>query len=101
MSSVRPLQLSILRDIGWTAWDPIGLLPPGQKWDHQPFADEYDSYLLKAAGDLRRQVPLDEVVVDLLRIERDTMGRGVRPGQKERADATARLIQSYILDLDR
>lgn len=46
-------KLSRLRDIGWSKWDPIGLLGDGQKWDDedcQQFADEYDSYLLQAAG---------------------------------------------------
>ncbi len=49
MSSFRPIELSVLRDIGWNEWDPIGLLAPGQTWDHEPFADEFDGYLLKAA----------------------------------------------------
>lgn len=31
-------------------WDPIGLLPKGEIWDHKNFADEYDSYLLEVAG---------------------------------------------------
>jgi hypothetical protein len=100
MSSHRPIKLSILRDIGWKEWDPIGLLAPGQKWDHEPFADEYDGYLLKAAGDLRRKVPLEEVVRYLLRIEREGIGLGVHSGQTERAEATVRLIQSYITELD-
>ena len=34
-----------LREIGWKDWDPIGLGPP-----EEPFDDEYDSYLLRAAG---------------------------------------------------
>jgi hypothetical protein len=100
MGTYRPIKLSVLRDIGWEKWDPIGLLASGQKWDHEPFADEYDGYLLKAAGDLRRKVPLEEVVGYLLRIEREGMGLGVRSGQTERAEATARSIQSYILELD-
>jgi hypothetical protein len=100
MSSDRPIKLSVLRDIGWKEWDPIRLLGSGQKWDHEPFADEYDRYLLKAAGDLRRKVSRAEVVGYLLSVERETMGIGVHPGQTQRAEATACLIQSYILELD-
>jgi len=27
------IKLSRLRDIGWSKWDPIGLLGDGQQWD--------------------------------------------------------------------
>ncbi|MBB4630217.1 hypothetical protein SAMN04244581_04955, partial [Paracoccus denitrificans] len=44
------IKLSKLRDIGWSLWDPIGLLDPESpagRWDDEAnlsFADEYDSY---------------------------------------------------------
>ena len=53
------LKLSRLRDIGWSIWDPIGLMGSEQNWDDEdcrPFADEYDSYLIQAAGQLRRGI---------------------------------------------
>ena len=61
------VRLSRLRDIGWSIWDPIGLLAEGETWDQKPFADEYDSYLMHAAGQLRRNVPTEEVVDYLYR----------------------------------
>lgn len=55
-----PIKLSVLRDIGWKEWDPIGLLAAGEIWDHQPFADEYDRYLLAVAGGFRRGMSLED-----------------------------------------
>ena len=57
VSAHPKLRLSRLRDIGWDLWDPIGLLAPDAKWDDEAnisFADEYDSYLVSAASQLRR-----------------------------------------------
>ena len=73
------LKLSRLRDIGWSVWDPIGLLGPDQKWtdeDCLPFADEYDSYLIQAAGRLRRGEAASDVASYLAKIEVEHMGLG-------------------------
>lgn len=58
-SSKHPkIRFSQLRDIGWTLRDPIGLLgvEDGRLDDENSlgFADEYDTYLVSAAGQLRR-----------------------------------------------
>ena len=47
-------RLSHLRHIGWSVWDPIGMLSSGQKWSDEdclPFAGEYDSYIGPGPGD--------------------------------------------------
>jgi len=81
---MRPkIRLSRLRDIGWTIWDPIGLLDEGETWDQKPYADEYDSYLMQAAGQLRRNVPVTEVVDYLVQIESVHMGFRSSPSQRE------------------
>ncbi|MCJ2032093.1 hypothetical protein MKK50_22250 [Methylobacterium sp. J-043] len=80
MTNRPPIKLSRLRDIGWREWDPIGLLAAGETWDHKLFADEYDAYLMKVAGDLRRGGELQEAASYLVSIERDYMAIGVRPG---------------------
>ena len=100
MTTRPPIKLSRVRDIGWSEWDPIGLLAAGDTWDHKPFADEYDAYLLKVAGDFRRGEELQEAVDYLISIERDHIGIGVRPGQEARAEATARALRGYMDDLD-
>ena len=52
IASQSTAMLNRLRDIGWTLWDPIGLLPPEGEWDdcaNRSFAGEYDQYLIAAA----------------------------------------------------
>lgn len=92
----HPLKLSYLRDIGFAEWDPIGLLAKGEVWNHKPFADEYDSYLLEAAGRLQRDWVLEDAVNFLMEIERDHMGLGQRATSRARAEATAKAISAYL-----
>ena len=47
MAERAKFKLSRLREIGWSLWDPIGLSGFEGTLD-----DEYDSYLLQAAGRL-------------------------------------------------
>jgi len=91
------IKLSRLRDIGWTKWDPIGLLREGQRWDDEDcraFADEYDSYLLAAAGQLRRGASEKEVVRYLIDIEANHIGLGRTWRAKARARAVVAAIQA-------
>ena len=98
--SPRPkIKLSRLRDIGWSLWDPIGLLPAGETWDKpniQPFASEYDGYLLNAASQLRAGKPEYEVVRYLVQIETEHMGLGTDHygAKQKRALAVVAAIQS-------
>ncbi len=91
------IKLSRLRDIGWSLWDPIGLLSAGQKWDHADnldFADEYDRYLSDAAAKLREGRPDADVVAFLVNIEADHMGLGERPDSRTRAAAVVAAIRA-------
>jgi hypothetical protein len=91
------LRLSRLRDIGWSLWDPIGLLGPDQRWDEgdaQGFADEYDSYLIEAAGLLRRGTPDQEVVELLVSIETVHMGLTLQNHTYERARSVVAAIKA-------
>lgn len=102
MPSVSPpprLKLSKLRDIGWALWDPIGLLgsqgSSTGRWDdeaNRSFADEYDTYLISAASQLRRGTPREEVVEYLVQIETKHMGLGGSPSTRKRADAVVEAI---------
>lgn len=42
------IEIDRLREIGWTLWDPIGLLREHADWRTRSFKDEYDSYLKRA-----------------------------------------------------
>ena len=102
MAEISPkprVKLSRLRDIGWGLWDPIGLLPPDGffpgKWDpeaNRPFADEYDSYLICAASQLRSGAPREEVIEYLVEIETQHMGLGANTSTRERAEAVVAAI---------
>ena len=100
MAPVTPpqkLKLSRLRDIGWSIWDPIGLLAAGKKWDDEDcrgFADEYDRYLINAASDLRTGRSHTEVVGYLIQIEAEYMGLGERSSSRERAQAVVAAIRN-------
>ncbi|WP_417669421.1 hypothetical protein [Roseibium sp.] len=91
------IKLSRLRDIGWSLWDPIGLLDTGKSWeddDCRPFADEYDSYLIEAAGKLRRGVPDADVATFLVKIEAEHMGLRERSDTYERAQSVVAAIHA-------
>ncbi len=100
MASPTPppkMKLSRLRDIGWSTWDPIGLLPTGSRWDeadNQSFADEYDSYLIEAAGRLRRGASDIDVIGYLMSIEADHMGLGAQSDAHARARSLVTAIRS-------
>jgi hypothetical protein len=97
MSALQPLQLSRLRDIGWAYWDPLGLLAKGKSWDSEPFADEYDSYLLKLADDLRGGSSAAEAVAYLIQVESEHMGPDARRDICARAEATVSAMQAYLI----
>ncbi|WP_323718411.1 hypothetical protein [Paracoccus aminovorans] len=92
------IKLSKLRDIGWSLWDPIGLLDPEYRpgrWDDEAslsFADEYDSYLIAAASQLRRGTRGDQIVAFLVEIETEHMGIGDNPSARPRAEAVVDAI---------
>lgn len=97
LSTPPKLKLSRLRDIGWSLWDPIGLLAPEQRWDEgnaKEFADEYDTYLIEAAGLLRRRIPDQDVVEFLVSIETGHMGLTLQRDTYERARSTVAAIKA-------
>ncbi|MFV0473837.1 MAG: hypothetical protein ACK5MQ_06465 [Pikeienuella sp.] len=93
------VRLSRLRDIGWTLWDPIGLLGtngrhPG-RWDdaaNEGFANEYDHYLIAAASQLRRGAGPEEVVDYLVGAETEDMLLRQSPDARARAEAVVAAI---------
>lgn len=90
------IKLSRLRDIGWSRWDPIGLLDVDQKWDDEEnrhFADEYDNYLLQSAQMLRRGSTDAEIVDFLVKIETVNMCMN-RSDALERAASVVEAIRA-------
>jgi hypothetical protein len=97
-----PFKRSRLRDVGWTTWDPIGLLGRGDIWDHKPFGDEYDGYLLRVASMLRAGAAEEECIAYLDWESSEHMGLGPRtPAAQQASSETVEAIASYVRELDR
>jgi hypothetical protein len=92
MSSNPKPDLRRLRHIGWTLWDPICLLADPAAWESAGFADEYDTYLLRAAELLRSGGGVEAVADYLIRVETEYIGISRRADTAARADSVARAI---------
>lgn len=91
--TTRPtFQLSRLREIGWAKWDPIGVGGPDHGWP----ADEYDTYLLQAAGQLWNGRSDEDVADYLIKIETESMGLEAVPSIRSRALDVARAMREYV-----
>ena len=99
MSKPHPkIDIDRLREIGWSLWDPIGLDRKTGVWREESFADEYDSYLIKAAGMLRNQHDVSEVVNYLFVIETDHMGLGVGTSEAQLRKDLLKVVQAISDD---
>ncbi len=93
------IKLSLLRDIGWKLWDPIGLGVPGEDWPKY-CADEYDSYLLHVVGMLNQGKSPDEAVDYLDWVAAEHMGIGPSTAAARQACvATVQAITVYLQTL--
>lgn len=95
----RPkISIERLREIGWEHWNPIdlkgiaGLIGLVAQWPE----DEYDTYLLKAAGDLWNGKSEEQVAAYLLKVEVKSMGLDDVPGAPQRVARVAREIAQYV-----
>ena len=95
MRAVPTFKLSRLRDTGWSQWDPIGLAGPNGSWPEEA-ADEYESYLLRAAAKLWNGQSVCEVADFFVEIETDYMGLGTGPALRERALAATHALRAYV-----
>jgi hypothetical protein len=96
MSSTQQVQLSKLREIGWTEWDPIGLKAIEPDWETHVI-DEYDRYLLHVASMLKNGQSTDAAAKYLLSIAQDYMG--LSHVSVDKAQNTAKAIQAYLSSL--
>jgi cytochrome P450 len=90
-----PVKLSVVREIGWRKWDPIGLLP-AEGWEASSAADEYDSYLLNVAARLQKGEPDADLTDYLVSIETEHMGISPSNTTRIRAAATVAALQEYV-----
>ena len=92
---MRPLQLSRLRAIGWTLWDPIGLEDCGGT-PPEGAADEYDSYLVEVAGMIRRGASEEDAASWL---HEAALGMGLPEPSRDAASRTAAAIRAYLQEI--
>ena len=83
--------LTRLRRIGWSAWDPIGLIDVREQAE-----DEYDHYLLRVASSLAEGRSPDELTSYLVRIECEHVGLGERQDTRVRAAATVAAVAQLL-----
>ena len=99
MSPAPSLKLSVLRDIGWGQWDPIGLSGAEGGWQRSDAADEYDRYMRRVADGLQRG-ELNEALVDyLVSIETGHMGLTETPATRMRARATVATVREHLASI--
>jgi hypothetical protein len=97
LMSARPhVKLSVLRDIGWNQWDPIGLNGSEGGWRRSHAADEYDRYMLRVAGGLQSGQPAEALVDYLVTIETAHMGLTETPTTRTRAQAAVAAIGEHL-----
>ena len=96
MSSRPAVKLSVLRDIGWGQWDPIGLNEIEGGWQGSNAANEYDGYLLHVAAALQCGEQDSALVDYLIDIETRHMGASSAPSTETRAEATVDAIRRYM-----
>lgn len=96
MNLYPQIRLSVLRDIGWKLWDPIGLGSPGGGWPEH-CADEYDRYLLHLVGMLNQGKSPEEAADYLEWVRSEYMGLGPSNTLARNACvATAQAIITYL-----
>jgi hypothetical protein len=94
MASDIKFKLSRLREIGWEHWDPIGL-KDDEGWPE----DEYDRYLMHAAGMLWNGESDENTASYLVTTETEYIGLTAAMGVRERALATVSALREYVEEL--
>lgn len=85
------MDLTLIRNAGWTLWDPIGL----KHGDELPeeAVDEYDSYLVQVIDMLRSGEPVERAIDFLMEIESEHMALGPQPDVRDHATETVKALQ--------
>ncbi|MGA0532174.1 hypothetical protein [Hansschlegelia sp. KR7-227] len=96
MTHYPKIQLSRLREIGWTLWDPIGLADQNGSWD-AACADEYDQYLLRVVSLICRGGSKDQATAYLIEAASEHMG--LSHVDEAAAAATSQAIEDYLASL--
>ena len=93
----RPsVKLSVLRDIGWDQWDPIGLNGSDGGWRRSNAADEYDRYLMRVVDCLQSGESNETLVDYLVSVETIHMRQSATSTSRSRAEATVAALREQV-----
>ena len=99
MNRYPKIQLSILRQIGWDEWDPIGIRQFDDDWKNNA-ADEYDSYILHVVSLLHGGKSEADAIAYLDWVASEHMGLGPQcPDAHGAAAKTVQAIAAYLRTL--
>ena len=96
MSEALSAKLSVLRDIGWEFWDPIGLSGSEGGWRRSDAADEYDRYMRHVAAALQNGQSDEPLIAYRVAIETRHMGLMETPATHTRAQSTIEAIRNHL-----
>jgi len=99
MPEVSSIKLSVLRDIGWGNWDPIGLSGSEGGWRRSHAADEYDRHMRRVADGLQNGESVEALVDYLVSIETRHMGLAETPATRMRAIATVSKLGEHLASI--
>ena len=99
MSQAPLIKLSVLRDVGWDQWDPIGLDGSDGGWRRSHAADEYDRYMRRVADGLQNGESGEGLVDYLVSIETAHMGLTETPSTRMRAEAAVDALRKDLARL--
>jgi hypothetical protein len=100
MFARAPVKLSVLRDIGWNQWDPVGLNGSEGGWQRSDAADEYDRYMLRVAGGLQSGESGEALIDYLVTIETEYMGLTKTTDARARAQATVAAVREHVENIN-
>jgi len=90
------VKLSVLRDIAWAEWDPIGLNGSEGGWRRSYAADEYDRYMRRVEKGLGSGEENEALVDYLVSIETVHMGLTETPATRKRAGAVVASVLQLL-----
>jgi hypothetical protein len=94
------VKLSVLRDIAWDVWDPIGLNGSEGGWRQSDAADEYDRYMRRVAKGLHDGERNETLVDYLISIETVHMGLTETSTSRKRAGAAVAAVLKQLKSTD-
>ena len=96
MTKVKPDNITALRELGWSLWDPIEILATKSTWRGTGFEDEYDTYLIEMQNMAKSGLQVEDLALYAINIIDERM----ELGRHEVTDTKCRRLAQAIIDLN-